>query len=354
MENLNHYDTQKKFDELCGFKNYYVPYRVKNNGTVEPLHGFKDLEPSKAFSKKELLRGICFGIRPRFNNLFIIDVDYKKDKNSFDIPEKFRNTYTDETKNGKHYIYIIENGVPSYWKYSTGKLHGTPYGADLFCDKNIACVMTNSIRTGKYYNNINYMPPQIIPTELFNEIDNFMKEKHLKKVKNKIVKKKTKKSSNTSYKQLRKMLEMLPIKYFDNGMFWKKMCWIIHFETKGDDEGFKLFEEFSRKVERYKDIDQSIHVKEWENSNKENTKQLTIASLFKYLQDEGFEYKDILGHKKFDRKYFDKIKSEKSDEDIKKLEEEIKNIEKKIEETDDDDRIKATTKRKEIKNLKKK
>ena len=163
-----------------------------------------------------------------------------------------------------------------------------------------------------------------------------------------------KKSSNTSYKQLRKMLEMLPIKYFDDGMLWRKMCWIIHFETKGDNEGFDLFEEFSRKVEKYKDIDQSIHIKEWENANKENTKQLTIASLFKYLQDEGFQYKDILGHKKFDRKYFDKIKSEKSNEDIKKLEEEIKNIEKKIEETDDDDRIKATTKRKEIKKLNKK
>ncbi len=294
MENLNHYDTQKKFDELCGFKNNYVPYRVNKDKSIQPLHAFKDLEPAKAFSKKELLIGQCFGIRPWFNNLFIIDIDHKKDKNAFDLPEKFRKTYTDETKGGRHYFYIIPNGIPSYWKYSTGKM-GTPYGADLFCDKNVACVMTNSIRTGKYYNNITYMAPQIIPTELFNEIDTFMKKKNenknLKKV---VVTKDTKKSSKTSYKQLRKMLNMLPIKYFDDGMLWKKMCWIIHFETKGSDEGFDLFEEMSRKVERYKDLDQSIHVKEWDNANKANSKQLTIASLIKYLRDEGFEDKDFM------------------------------------------------------------
>ena len=160
MEELDHIETQKKFDALCGFKNYYVPYIVKDDGSIMPLHSFKDLEPSKAFTKKEILRGVCFGLRPNFNGIFIIDVDYKKDKNSFDLPEEFRNTYTDETKNGKHYIYIVENGIPPYWKYSTGKNHGTPYGADLFCEKNIACVMTNSFRKNKYYNNIKYMAPQ--------------------------------------------------------------------------------------------------------------------------------------------------------------------------------------------------
>lgn len=345
MENLNHYDTQKKFDELCGFKNNYVVYKF---GTKQPLHAFKDLEPTKAFTEKEKLRGCSYALRPnREKGLICVEPDYKKDKDCVDIPERFRKTYCDDTKGGKHYWFIIPNGTPPYWKNFVKQ---TKYKFDLFVNENTGVAHTNSIIPNKYYRNICYMPPQILPQELFDEIDNYQK----KNINNKVVKKIIKKSSNTSYKQLRKMLEMLPIKYFDDGTLWRKMCWIIHFETKGDNEGFDLFEQFSRKVEKYKDIDQSIYIKEWENANKENTKQLTIASLFKYLQDEGFQYKDILGHKKFDRKYFDKIKSEKSDEDIKKLEEEIKNIEKKIEETDDDDRIKATTKRKEIKKLNKK
>ena len=353
MQNLNHYESQKKFDELCGFKNYYVPYKF---GIKEPLHGFKNLEPAKAFTEKELMRSCSYAIRPGFNNLICIDPDYKKEeeKGAIDLPERFRKTYCDDTTGGKHYWYIMPNGIPSHYK---NFVRQTKYKFDFFCNKNTGVAHTNCNFPNKYYNNICYMPPQILPQELFNEIDSYQKKNKIVKNKlaeNKIVTKDTKKSSKTSYKQLRKMLNMLPIKYFDDGTLWRKMCWIIHFETKGSDEGFDLFEEMSRKVEKYKDLDQSVHVKEWDNSNKVNNKQLTIASLFKYLQDEGFEYKDILGHKKFDRKYFDKIKSEKSDEDIKKLEEEIKNIEKKIEETDDDDRIKATTKRKDIKKLKKK
>jgi len=360
MEELDHIETQKKFDTLCGFKNYYVPYIVKDDGSIRPLHSFKDLEPSKAFTKQELLRGLCYGIRPNFNGIFIMDCDFKKDENASKLPEKFRNTYIDDTKGGEHLIYIVENGIPPYWKYSTGKSHNTPYGADLFCEKNIGCVMTNSFRNNKYYNNIKYMAPQIIPKELFNEIDDFMKKTHLNKTKtfkskiqNEIVKKSFK-SKSTSFKQLRKMLNLLPIKYFDNTNQWLKMCWIIHHETNGSQEGLELFEEMSRKVEEYKNADPNVYASQWKNANKANSKQLTIATLFKYLKDEGFEYKDILGHKKFNRNYFDKIKSDKDEEDMKKLKEEIKDIEKKIEETDDDDRIKATTKRKEIKKLNKK
>jgi len=301
MEELDHIETQKKFDTLCGFKNYYVPYRVKNNGSIEPVHAFKDLEPSKAFTKQELLRGLCFGLRPNFNGVFIMDCDFKKDKNASKLPEKFRNTYIDDTKGGEHLIYIVENGIPPYWKYSTGKNHGTPYGADLFCEKNIGCVMTNSYRKDKYYNNIKYMAPQIIPKELFNEIDDFMKKTHLKKTlkNNEIVKtnkivKKSFKSKSTSFKQLRKMLNLLPIKYFDNTNEWLKMCWIIHYETNGSQEGLELFEEMSRKVEEYKNADPNVYASQWKNANKANSKQLTIATLIKYLKDEGFEDKNFM------------------------------------------------------------
>ena len=284
MENLNHYDTQKQFDELCGFKNNYVVYKF---GTKNPLHAFKDLDPAKAFTEKERLRGSSYALRPGFNNLICVEPDYKKDKEVSDLPERFRKTYCDDTTGGRHYWFIMPNGIPSYWKNFVKQ---TQYKFDLFVNKNTGVAHTNCNIPNKYYNNICYMPPQILPQELFNEIDSYQKKNN----NNKIVKKKVVKSSKTSYKQLRKMLNMLPIKYFDDGMLWRKMCWIIHFETKGSDEGFDLFEEMSRKVERYKDLDQSIHVKEWDNANKANSKQLTIASLIKYLRDEGFEDKDFM------------------------------------------------------------
>ncbi len=287
MDNLNHYESQKKFDELCGFKNYYVPYKF---GIKEPLHAFMNLEPAKAFTEKELMRSCSYAIRPGFNNLICIDPDYKKEeeKGALDLPERFRKTYCDETTGGKHYWFIMPNGIPSYWKNFVKQ---TQYNFDLFVNKNTGVAHTNCVMPNKYYRNICYMPPQILPQELFDEIDSYQQ-------KNKIVKKdnknKIKKSSKINHKQLRKMLNMLPIKYFDDGMLWKKMCWIIHFETKGSDEGFELFEEMSRKVERYKDLDQSIHIREWENANKVNTKQLTIASLIQYLRNEGFQDKDFM------------------------------------------------------------
>ena len=319
MDNLNHYDTQKKFDELCGFENNYVVYKF---GTKQPLHSFKDLEPSKAFTEKERMRGCSYALRPnREKGLICVEPDYKKDKEVSDLPKRFRKTYCDDTKGGKHYWFIIPNGVPSYWKNFVKQ---TKYKFDLFVNENTGVAHTNCNIPNKYYRNICYMPPQNIPQELFDEIDNYQKKNYNNKLEkiysnkteNQIVKKK---SSNTSYKQLRKMLEMLPIKYFDDGNLWKKMCWIIHFETKGDNEGFKLFEEFSRKVEKYKDIDQSIHIKEWENANKANTKQLTIASLIKYLQDEGFQYKDFMLKENYIKYLLEEVVSSESQLNMAKL-----------------------------------
>ena len=312
MDNLNHDDTQKKFDKLCGFKNFYIPYRVLKGGAIAPLHSFKNADPVKAFTKKELLRAECFGIRPNFNNLFIMDIDHRKDKNAFDIPEKFRNTYTDNTKNGKHYFFIIPEGIPSNWFYATGKKHNTPYGADLFCDKNVACVMTNSIRTEKYYNNINYMAPQIIPKELFNEINNYYKNYK----KNKIIKPK---KIISNFLQLRKMLNILPIKYFEDTNLWLKMCWIIHYETKGSQEGLELFEEMSRRPIKFKNTHKNVYIREWDKANKENTKQITIASLVQYLRNEGFEDKDFMCRENYIKNLVQQACKTEADLDVAKL-----------------------------------
>lgn len=319
MDNLNHYESQKKFDELCGFKNNYVVYKF---GTKQPLHSFKHLEPSKAFTEKERMRGCSYALRPnREKGLICVEPDFKKDKEVSDLPEIFRKTYCDDTKGGKHYWFIIPNGVPSYWKNFVKQ---TKYKFDLFVNENTGVAHTNCVIPNKYYNNICYMAPQIIPQELFDEIDNYQKKNYNNKLEkiysnkaeNQIVKKK---SSKTSYKQLRKMLEMLPIKYFDDITLWKKMCWIIHFETKGDNEGFELFEEFSRKVEKYKDIDQSIHINEWNNANKTNSKQLTIASLIKYLQDEGFEDKDFMLEENYIKNLVEEVVSSESQLNMAKL-----------------------------------
>ena len=171
MQNLNHYDTQKKFDELCGFKNNYVVYKF---GTKNPLHAFKDLDPAKAFTEKERLRGSSYALRPGFNNLICVEPDYKKDKEVSDLPERFRKTYCDDTTGGRHYWFLMPNGIPSYWKNFVKQ---TEYKFDLFVNKNTGVAHTNCNIPNKYYNNISYMPPQILPQELFNKIDSYQKKK---------------------------------------------------------------------------------------------------------------------------------------------------------------------------------
>ena len=48
MEGLNHIETRKKFDELCGFENNYVVYKY---GIKEPLHAFKDRDKKRHLLK---------------------------------------------------------------------------------------------------------------------------------------------------------------------------------------------------------------------------------------------------------------------------------------------------------------
>jgi len=329
IDNLTAWDTMEHFDKLCGFKNNYVPLYFDKENKPIPIHSFKDKDPATAFTRKELLRATAFGIRAGFNNIFILDTDYKKNDGASDIPERFRNTYTDETKGGKHYIYIIPQGIPSYWGLKRGE-HGTPYGADLFPTKNNICIMTNSIRPNKYYRNITYMPPQPIPQELFNELDNYYKNNKKPNVESKenLIKVFNNKKQNVvknfdkkfiNYEKLDKMLNLLPIKYFNDGVLWNNMGWIIHYETNGSKEGYDLFVKYSRKPPKYKDTSEEVYIKFWNSANKTNSKQVTIATLIKYLHNEGYTQEDYLLKKDYLDKLITDVCSDETDLKIAKI-----------------------------------
>jgi len=355
IHNLTAWDTMEHFDKLCGFKNYYVPCYLDKENKPAPIHSFKDDDPATAFTRKELLRSTIFGLRAGFNNIFILDTDYKKNDGASDIPERFRNTYTDETKGGKHYIYIIPQGIPSYWGLKRGE-HGTPYGADLFPTKNNYCVMTNSIRPKKYYRNITYMPPQPIPQELFNELDNFYKknkkpdaeskENSIKVLNEK--REKVKGEKLIPFAELEDLYNFCPVKYFDDGVLWNMMGWVLHYETNGSKEGYDLFVKCSRKPEKYKDVLEEVYINFWNNANKNNTKQVTIGSVFKKLQEDNLYYVRRIDDE-FDREYFDSLRYTGGFEEKQKIINKIKVIDEAIKVIENNQEIKATIKRSKIK-----
>ena len=353
MDNFNHIETRKLFDELCGFKNYYVCYR---HGTKRPLHEFKNKEVGKEFTKKEILRSQSFGVRCGLdNNLVCIDCDFKKDKNASDLPEEWRNTYTDDTEGGKHYFFLLPNGIPDYWSWGTKK---TKYKFDLMINPNVAVAMTNSFGCNdKYYVNIKYMPPQVMPKDLFNLIDEEQKLNHVDKNNNT----KTKidqsnnniviEKSNIDITELENIIMFCPASFFNDFISWCKMGWIIHFETDGSLEGLELFIKASRQVAKYSNTDRKVYEEQWYGSNVNNKSQLTIASVYKMLSDEGLKY-ICKTHKEFNREYFHNLTYNKDVDKIEAKKEEKEELNKKKEEIEDNLELNAKAKKSKLNKVK--
>ena len=296
MNDLDHMETRAKFEELCGYKCKYICYKHK---TKMPLHSFADKSiEEEAFTKQEVLRSASFGIRcglkveyekGKFGTLICVDCDYKKGNDGeSDLPVEFQNTYTDETGGGKHYFYIVREDLPTYWKHGTKK---TKYKFDLIINPNVAVAMTNSLGAeGKYYNNIKYMPPQIIPQELYNLIDEGeQKHKHVKKVERATGKIIERGAKTNEFVIVEHLINLLPQKYFKQTELWNKVGWIIHYETNASQEGFDLFVKKSLEVEEYKNTEEQVYINFWNNANKSNSKQLTLASVYDWLKKEGIE-----------------------------------------------------------------
>ena len=108
------------------------------------------------------------------------------------------------------------------------------------------------------------------------------------KIKNEVVDVDEIKTKDSEYPTLKKLLDLLPDKYFSDYSKWRNIGWIIHFETKG--EGLDLFIEYSRKVKGYENKPLSEFKEFWLDANTQNDKQLTMGSLYKYLNDEGIEH----------------------------------------------------------------
>lgn len=295
MKNLDHIATRAKFEELTGYKCNYICYRHK---TKMPLHSFADKKPEEAFTKQEVLRSASFGIRcglkveyekGKFGTLICVDCDYKKgNEGESDLPIEYQNTYTDETGGGKHYFYIVRGELPTYWKHGIKK---TKYKFDLIINPNVAVAMTNSLGAeGKYYNNIKYMPPQIIPQELYNLIDEGeQKHKDTKTIERATGTPIERGAKTNEFVNVKHLINLLPQKYFKETELWNKVGWVIHYETNASQEGFELFVKKSREVEEYKNTGEHIYNSFWNNANKSNSKQLTLASVYDWLKKEGID-----------------------------------------------------------------
>ncbi len=263
----------------------------------------KDKTPLRKFDEKK------WGIKPSIVHSYlntktiaygircfkVVCVDCDLDKDGLDIFEEFREgTFKQKTGGGGfHYIYLIDDRMKD-WSAQTNITESV---FDIKIGPNSYFVGNGSKSKKGLYKLLIKMPPQIMPQKLFDYINKSMPPKKVKKV---VVKKSVEsapldnevvdeiKTKDNEYPTLKKLLNLLPDKYFSDYTKWRNIGWIIHFETKG--QGLDLFIEYSRKVKGYENKPLSEFKEFWLDANTQNDRQLTMGSLYKYLDDEGIEY----------------------------------------------------------------
>ena len=259
-----------------------------------PICKFKDFTP-ESVQKKINSKIIAYGIRC----FKVVCVDCDLDKDGLDIFEEFREgTFKQQTGGGGfHYIYLIDDRM-KHWSAQTNITESV---FDIKIGPNSYFVGNGSKSKKGLYKLLLKMSPQIMPQKLFDYINESMPIKKVKKV---VIKKSVPlvsaplvvdnevvdeiKTKDSEYSTLKKLLDLLPDKYFSDYSKWRNIGWIIHFETKG--QGLDLFIEYSRKVKGYENKPLSEFKEFWLDANTQNDKQLTIKTLYKYLNDEGIEH----------------------------------------------------------------
>lgn len=259
-----------------------------------PICKFKDFTP-ESVQKKINSKIIAYGIRC----FKVVCVDCDLDKDGLDIFEEFREgTFKQQTGGGGfHYIYLIDDRM-KHWSAQTNITESV---FDIKIGPNSYFVGNGSKSKKGLYKLLLKMSPQIMPQKLFDYINESMPIKKVKKV---VIKKSVPlvsaplvvdnevvdeiKTKDSEYSTLKKLLDLLPDKYFSDYSKWRNIGWIIHFETKG--QGLDLFIEYSRKVKEYENKPLSEFKEFWLDANTQNDRQLTIKTLYKYLNDEGIEH----------------------------------------------------------------
>ena len=252
-----------------------------------PICKFKDFTP-ESVQKKINSKIIAYGIRC----FKVVCVDCDLDKDGLDIFEEFREgTFKQQTGGGGfHYIYLIDDRMKD-WSAQTNITESV---FDIKIGPNAYFVGNGSKSKKGLYKLLLKMSPQIMPQKLFDYINESMPKKVKKvvvkkvKIKNEVVDVDEIKTKDSEYPTLKKLLDLLPDKYFSDYSKWRNIGWIIHFETKG--QGLDLFIEYSRKVKEYENKPLSEFKEFWLDANTQNDRQLTIKTLYKYLNDEGIEH----------------------------------------------------------------
>lgn len=256
---------------------YCIPLTNKKT----PICKFKDFPP-ESVQKKINFKTKAYGIRC----FKVVCVDCDTDKEGLDIFEEFREgTFKQQTGGGGfHYIYLIDDRM-KHWSAQTNITESL---LDIKIGPNSYFVGNGSKSKKGLYKLLIKMAPQVMSQELFDYINKSMPIKKVKKVKKVKVVDNEVVNKTKDYPTLKKLLNLVPDKYFSDYTKWRNIGWIIHFETKG--QGLDLFIEYSRKVKGYENKPLSEFEEFWLNANTQNDRQLTMGTLYKILSDEGIEY----------------------------------------------------------------
>ena len=101
--------------------------------------------------------------------------------------------------------------------------------------------------------------------------------------------------SKTPFEKLEKIANLVNAKKrLVNYSSWQEFLYIVHYESNGSKEGYDLFMKCSRKAPGYNNIQDSEHIDRWNSANKNNTKQLTIATLINWIQEDDPEAWQII------------------------------------------------------------
>jgi hypothetical protein len=91
---------------------------------------------------------------------------------------------------------------------------------------------------------------------------------------------------SVSIKELKEALDRLPAYVCDERDDWIKVGMVIHFETQGSEEGYELFDNWSRKSKKY--VDQKDTRRRWKSflSQKPGTELVSFGTIQNYLDEE--------------------------------------------------------------------
>lgn len=244
----------------------------------------------------------------------VVCVDCDLDKEGKDIKDKYKNTFTQKTGGGGfHYIYKIDDRM-AHWK-SRSNLGPNKY--DIKIGKNSYFVGAGSTSKKGLYSIYNDVKPIKMPDGLFNEINDFYIQKTEKNTnkKNIIFNNTEIPSIKKSMIEIKHIIDKCPNSYFENYDSWRDIGWAMHYENNSD-ECKKLFIKRSREVKDYTYVPDDTYDHFWNNSNKNNSKQISFGTIINWLKRDKLYNKNIIyNDTEFNIKNFYSIKLPKKPED---------------------------------------